>query len=104
MMQNPFDSLPPAMLVGLVATVSWATVTLVLGIVFLNYRLRRSQQQNAPAVPADVTQRLARIEAAVESIAIEVERISENQRFFTKLQTEQLPASSAGARPSGPAR
>ena len=34
-------------------------------------------------------QRLARIEAAVEAIAIEVERISEGQRFTTRLLTER---------------
>jgi hypothetical protein len=33
--------------------------------------------------------RLARIEQAVESIALEVERISEGQRFTTKLLSEQ---------------
>ena len=32
--------------------------------------------------------RMARLEAAVESIAIEVERISEGQRFTTKLLSE----------------
>ena len=39
--------------------------------------------------------RLARIEEAVDSIAIEVERMGEGQRFVTKLLTEraaqQLP-------------
>jgi hypothetical protein len=34
-------------------------------------------------------ERLARIESAVEAIAIEVERISEGQRFTTRLLTEQ---------------
>jgi len=37
------------------------------------------------AVPADVTERLDRIERAVETVALEVERISEGQRFVTKL-------------------
>jgi hypothetical protein len=34
-------------------------------------------------------ERLARIEGAVEAIAIEVERISEGQRFTTRLLTER---------------
>jgi hypothetical protein len=38
--------------------------------------------------------RLARIEQAVESIALEVERISEGQRFTTKLLSEQARQSS----------
>jgi hypothetical protein len=33
--------------------------------------------------------RLARIEQAVDAIALEVERISEGQRFTTKLLSEQ---------------
>ena len=40
----------------------------------------------APALQGDVTQQLARIEQAVEAVAIEVERISESQRFLTKVQ------------------
>lgn len=36
-------------------------------------------------VPHEVTQRLERIESAVDSIALEVERISEGQRFVTQL-------------------
>ncbi|MEO8193337.1 MAG: hypothetical protein ABI681_05765 [Gemmatimonadales bacterium] len=36
--------------------------------------------------------RLARLEMAVESIAVEVERISEGQRFTTRLLTEQAHA------------
>jgi hypothetical protein len=43
----------------------------------------------APTVPREVTARLEAIEQAVESIAIEVERISEGQRFATKLLTER---------------
>ena len=33
--------------------------------------------------------RLQRLEQAVDAIAVEVERISEGQRFLTKLQTER---------------
>lgn len=35
-------------------------------------------------------QRLARVEQAVESIAIEIERISEGQRYVTKLLNERV--------------
>ena len=38
--------------------------------------------------------RLDRLEAAVDAIAIEVERISEGQRFTVGLLTERLPARS----------
>ncbi len=41
------------------------------------------------AVPADLTERLTRIEQAVESITVEVERVAEGQRFTTRLLSEQ---------------
>jgi len=45
----------------------------------------------------DIEDRLDRIERAVDSIALEVERISEGQRFVTKLMSEsrQLGAGAA---------
>lgn len=45
-------------------------------------------------LPDDVTERLTRIEQQVEAIAIEMERVSEGQRFTTRLLTEmhELPA------------
>ena len=53
----------------------------------------------APVLTSDVSERLDRIERAVESVALEVERISEGQRFVTKLMAERgdapkLPGSS----------
>ena len=47
-----------------------------------------------PSVPPDVSARLARMEQALDSIAVEVERISEGQRFTTKLLSERAGASS----------
>lgn len=41
------------------------------------------------ALSPDVAERLERIERAVESIAIEVERISEGQRFVTKVLADR---------------
>ena len=45
---------------------------------------------NAPRVPSDVMNRLANIENAVDTVAVEVERISEGQRFTTKLLGDRL--------------
>jgi hypothetical protein len=42
----------------------------------------------SPAVTSELASRMARIEQAVDSIAVEVERISEGQRFVTKLLAE----------------
>jgi hypothetical protein len=46
----------------------------------------RLEKGSAPSISEA---RLARIEQAVEAIALEVERISEGQRFTTKLLSEQ---------------
>ena len=54
-------------------------------------KLKQQQQQPAvhPSSPAALTEdRMQRLEASVEAIAIEVERISEGQRFTTKLLSE----------------
>jgi len=48
---------------------------------------RRFERRGAtPMLESGVSEQLQRIEQAVEAIAIEVERISESQRFLTKLQ------------------
>lgn len=41
-------------------------------------------------IPSAVEGRLERIEYAVDSIAVEVERISEGQRFTTKLLSDRV--------------
>ena len=57
---------------------------------------RMEQGQSIPRVPSDVSARLERMEQAIDSIAVEVERISEGQRFTTKLLSERSGASVPG--------
>jgi hypothetical protein len=64
-------------------------VALALGIPLVRAKIRREERHPLPQGDAQAAERLARIEAAVESIAIEVERISEAQRFTTKLLAER---------------
>ncbi len=64
-------------------------IVLGIGIPLVRAYVRRSElRAQRPAVSADADARLARIEAAVEAIAIEVERVSEGQRFTTRLLAE----------------
>lgn len=42
----------------------------------------------APPITAESSQRMERLEQAVDAIALEIERISEGQRFVTRLLTE----------------
>lgn len=49
---------------------------------------RKIERSQSSAIPLEVSARLERIEQAVEAVAIEVERISEGQRFTTRLLSE----------------
>lgn len=71
----------------------------ILGYPIIRALVRRFLDRPAPApqLTGDVSTRLERIEQAVDAIAIEVERVSEAQRFQTRLMTE------ARALPGAPA-
>ena len=53
---------------------------------------RRARLPVAPPGWADASQRLERMEQAMDTIAIEMERVSEGQRFTTKLLTQRVSA------------
>ena len=67
---------------------------LVLGSQLLRIIARRmdKRQQPQPALAPDVTPQLRQLQESVDSMAIELERISEGQRFTTKLMSERLAA------------
>jgi len=50
---------------------------------------RMERQPIAPPNTPELAAQIARMEQAIDSIAIEVERISEGQRFTTKLLAER---------------
>jgi hypothetical protein len=82
--QDPFDK---AQLLGM----ETAGFVLLLPIVYaLTRRILRGGRRGA-AVDFESSPRLQRMEQAIESIAIEVERIGEGQRFTTKLLSERQP-------------
>jgi hypothetical protein len=72
---------------------SWVVpgvITIVLG--FPIVRLITKWLEPRPVPPRElstISGRLEHIEAAVDAIALEVERISEAQRFTARLQSEQ---------------
>jgi hypothetical protein len=81
-----------------------ASITFAMFIPLLVRTFRRRRQVN----PGTTTQssalggeRIDRMEAAIDSIAVEIERVSENQRFMTRLMTEtQLAGTIAAVRDS----
>lgn len=69
-----------------------------IGVPIARAFARRIEREPArqPPLPPDVTARLERMEQALDSIAIEVERISEGQRFTTKLLAERNTTGASG--------
>jgi hypothetical protein len=70
------------------------------------YSRKMDAQSKFPQVPLEVSQRLERMEQAIEAVAIEVERISEGQRFTTRLLSEGrgAPEQRQGALTGSPPR
>lgn len=65
-------------------------ITLALGVPLVRAYIRRKELE-AIRPPGDslVGDRLERIEQAIDAMSVEVERISEGQRFVTKLLAER---------------
>ncbi len=71
----------------------FAMVTIVaIGTPLVRGLVKRWGRNDAtPAIPSDVSARMERMEHAIDAIAVEIERISEGQRFTTKLLAERQP-------------
>ena len=52
---------------------------------------RIERRSETPALNPGMAEQLQRIEQAVDAMSIEIERISESQRFMAKLQSAQTP-------------
>jgi hypothetical protein len=106
LLQTPMPPMPP---MGPFGYIPWLNIiqsffitiaVIALGIPIIRSLTRRfiERPPTAPGISADVHDRLERIEQAVDTVAIEVERISESQRYLTKLMSDAraLPRGSAG--------
>lgn len=86
----------------------------IVGTIFIGFPLaiamarniwRRGRGAVAPAPNPESAQRMERLEQAVDAIAIEIERISEGQRFVTRILTEgSAPALGVGQKAAEPVR
>src|SRR3954465_9958703 len=69
------------------------TIIIAIGIPLSRaYSRRMDAESKNPRLPLEVTDRLERMEQALEAVAIEIERISEGKRFTTKLLSEDRGA------------
>lgn len=98
---TPPDMIPPQV-VDLAYGFFFMVAAIVIGFPLSRAFSRRLERgsQTAAVSPA-VSDQLLRIEQAVEAMALEVERISEAQRYLTKLRVAQAEP---GALPSGERR
>lgn len=64
-------------------------------------RIWRRSSAAVAALPHDIVERFTQIDQAVESIAVEVERIGEGQRFITRVLAEQGRPALGEAAPRG---
>jgi hypothetical protein len=82
--------LPPDAIVAIATSLFAMIAIIAIGVPLVKVFARRLEQKGLPAPTSpDVVARLERIETAVDAIAIEVERISEGQRFAAKLLAER---------------
>jgi hypothetical protein len=81
-MNIPGELIPIVLFICIAAT--------VIGVPLVKAYARRIESQpRDPRLPPEVTERLERMEHAIDAIAVEIERISEGQRFTTKLLSER---------------
>ena len=86
-------------------------MTMVLAIVIGRplvsaWAKKLENESKRPALPPEVSTRLERMEQSLDAISVEVERISEGQRFTTKLlsQSTDTPLGSQAAQLPGSAK
>ena len=75
-----------------------AIVITVLGFPLVRVLARRLDRRDTSPAPslAKIEERLSRLETGVDAIAVEIERISEGQRFTTRLLAERSGSIASG--------
>ena len=97
------SSFIPGLAPGQVTAISIVFTVAVLGPMAIGAARMMWKRSNRPSLPpafTETAQRIERLEQSVDAIAIEIERVSEGQRFVTRLLSEgqQVPALAAGKR------
>lgn len=87
---NPENMIPPQ--VESISIAFFVTIAaIIIGLPLMRAIARRIERGTpvAAPIPVEVREQLQQISQSVDAIAIEVERISEGQRFTTKMLTER---------------
>jgi hypothetical protein len=86
-----FDNTIPPQAVDITVAFFLMLAIIIIGLPLARAFARRMDRRGAgtPQIPAEITSQLAHLNQSVDAIALEVERISEGQRFTTRLLSEQ---------------
>jgi len=106
---RPGDAFDEGMAAGVAAGAGSVLVIMTALIFFLRRAWKRRARTAPPMLLAADSERLQRLEHGIDAMAIEIERISEGQRYVTKLLSEShggvpAPAGQASVREGDTAR
>ena len=89
----PIRDVVPRGVVQMTYSLSFALVLCVIGFPIARALARWIDRRGvAPAVPTNLVERLASVESAIDTVAVEIERIGEGQRYAAKLMAERSHA------------
>jgi hypothetical protein len=89
-----FDNAIPPQVVDISIAFFITIAVIIIGLPLARAFARRMDRRTAGGqVPTEVASQISHLNQAVDAIAVEVERISEGQRYTTRLLTEQRDAS-----------
>jgi len=90
---NTFDNVIPQQVVDISIAFFITMAIIIIGFPLARAFARRMDRRGGSAqISNEVSSQLAHLNQAVDAIALEVERISEGQRFTTRLLSEQKEA------------
>jgi len=88
---NPWENTIPPQAESISIAFFVAVAAVIIGLPLMRAIARRIERGTpvAAPIPAELREQLQQISQSVDAIAIEVERISEGQRFTTKMLTDR---------------
>ena len=90
---NSFDNVIPPQAVDISIAFFLTIAAIIIGLPLARAFARRMDRRGGSAqIPNELSSQLAHLNQSVDAIALEVERISEGQRFTTRLLSEQKEA------------
>jgi hypothetical protein len=88
-----FDNVIPPQAVDITVAFFLMLAVIIIGLPLARAFARRMDRRaTSTEIPREVTNQLAQLNQSVDAIALEIERISEGQRFTTRLLSEQRDA------------